>query len=196
MGRERYPETDTLMITADGGGSNGSRVKLFKLELQKLADQTGLTLQVFHYPPGTSIPLAHPAGSGALAIHQDPHAREPLASLLQDDRQRFAVYRGGNADLFLASGYPCVTRTRIVKRKPARKPLLIRLLITIEHLISPQVANLCLPFVTPSILPASGQIWACVRCQGGTLEVSVSRRCGRAWQIGSSAFAFGFCLPP
>jgi Rhodopirellula transposase DDE domain len=54
MGRERYPETDRLMITADGGGSNGSRVKLFKLELQKLADETGLILQVYHYPPGTS----------------------------------------------------------------------------------------------------------------------------------------------
>ncbi len=54
MGRERYPATDALMITADGGGSNGSRVKLFKLELQKLADETGLTLQVCHYPPGTS----------------------------------------------------------------------------------------------------------------------------------------------
>jgi hypothetical protein len=54
MGRERYPATDALMITADGGGSNGSRVKLFKLELQKLADETGLTLQVYHYPPGTS----------------------------------------------------------------------------------------------------------------------------------------------
>ena len=54
MGRERYPSTDQLMITADGGGSNGSRVRLFKVELQKLADETGLTLQVCHYPPGTS----------------------------------------------------------------------------------------------------------------------------------------------
>ena len=54
MGRERYPDTDRLMITADGGGSNGSRVRLFKIELQKLADETGLTLQVCHYPPGTS----------------------------------------------------------------------------------------------------------------------------------------------
>jgi hypothetical protein len=54
MGRERYPDTDSLMITADGGGSNGSRVKLFKLELQKLADETGLSLQVYHFPPGTS----------------------------------------------------------------------------------------------------------------------------------------------
>ena len=54
MGREKYPNTDQIMITADGGGSNGSRVRLFKVELQKLADETGLTLQVCHYPPGTS----------------------------------------------------------------------------------------------------------------------------------------------
>ena len=42
------------MITANGGGSNGSRVRLFKGELQNMADETGLTLQVCHYPPGTS----------------------------------------------------------------------------------------------------------------------------------------------
>ena len=54
MGRERYPGMRQLMITADGGGSNGSRVRLFKVELQNLADETGLTLQVCHYPPGTS----------------------------------------------------------------------------------------------------------------------------------------------
>jgi DNA-binding phage protein len=54
MGRERYPEMNQLMITADGGGSNGSRVRLFKIELQKLADETSLTIRVCHYPPGTS----------------------------------------------------------------------------------------------------------------------------------------------
>ena len=54
MGRERYPASDRLMITADGGGSNGSRVRLWKIELQKLADASGLTLTVCHYPPGTS----------------------------------------------------------------------------------------------------------------------------------------------
>lgn len=54
MGRARYPTMKQVMITADGGGSNGSRVRLFKLELQKLADETGLTLRVCHYPPGTS----------------------------------------------------------------------------------------------------------------------------------------------
>lgn len=54
MGRERYPTMDRLLITADGGGSNGVRVRLWKLELQKLADETGLTLDICHYPPGTS----------------------------------------------------------------------------------------------------------------------------------------------
>jgi hypothetical protein len=42
------------MITADGGGSNGSRVRLWKVQLQQLADSTGLTIMVCHYPPGTS----------------------------------------------------------------------------------------------------------------------------------------------
>jgi len=54
MGLGRYPKADRLMITADGGGSNGSRVRLWKIELQKFADETGLTLHVHHYPPGTS----------------------------------------------------------------------------------------------------------------------------------------------
>jgi len=54
MGRERYPARNQLMITADGGGSYGSRVRLFKVERQKLADETDLTLPVCHYPPDTS----------------------------------------------------------------------------------------------------------------------------------------------
>ena len=54
MGGERYPAADRLMITADGGGSNGSRVRLWKVELQRFADETGLTISVCHYPPGTS----------------------------------------------------------------------------------------------------------------------------------------------
>ena len=54
MGCQRYPDATELTITADGGGSNGSRVRLWKVELQKLADETGLTLNVHHYPPGTS----------------------------------------------------------------------------------------------------------------------------------------------
>jgi hypothetical protein len=53
-GRERYPEASELTITADCGGSNGARVRLWKVELQKLADETGLTLHIHHYPPGTS----------------------------------------------------------------------------------------------------------------------------------------------
>ena len=54
MGRDRYADMKQLMITANGGGSNGSRVRLFKIELQNLADETGMALQVRHYPPGTS----------------------------------------------------------------------------------------------------------------------------------------------
>ena len=54
MGRQRYPGAGELTITADCGGSNGVRVRLWKLELQKLADETQLTLHVHHYPPGTS----------------------------------------------------------------------------------------------------------------------------------------------
>jgi hypothetical protein len=53
-GRRLYPHTTTILITADGGGSNGSRLRLWKVELQKLADQTGLRLSVCHFPPGTS----------------------------------------------------------------------------------------------------------------------------------------------
>ena len=54
MGRSRYPKARALTITADCGGSIGARVRLWKVELQKLADETGLVLHVHHYPPGTS----------------------------------------------------------------------------------------------------------------------------------------------
>ena len=54
LGQTVYPHATRLLITADGGGSNGSRVRLWKLELQRLADETGLTIQVCHLPPGTS----------------------------------------------------------------------------------------------------------------------------------------------
>jgi len=54
MGRPRYPQARELYITADGGGSNGSRCRLWKVALQKLANRTGLRLMVSHLPPGTS----------------------------------------------------------------------------------------------------------------------------------------------
>ena len=54
MGRGRLPEATKLCITADAGGSNGHRVKLWKAELAKLATETGLEITVCHYPPGTS----------------------------------------------------------------------------------------------------------------------------------------------
>ena len=53
-GRRIYPDAKTILITADGGGSNGWRLRVWKLELQNLADQTGLCISVCHFPPGTS----------------------------------------------------------------------------------------------------------------------------------------------
>jgi hypothetical protein len=54
MGHPAYPQARTLLITADGGGSNGSRVRLWKLELQRLADEIEVEIAVCHFPPGTS----------------------------------------------------------------------------------------------------------------------------------------------
>jgi hypothetical protein len=53
-GKRLYPSATTILITADGGGSNGWRLRLWKLELQKFADATGLFLSICHFPPGTS----------------------------------------------------------------------------------------------------------------------------------------------
>ena len=54
QGHRRYPKNRRLLITADCGGSNGNRVRLWKWELQRLADETGLAISVCHFPPGTS----------------------------------------------------------------------------------------------------------------------------------------------
>jgi transposase len=54
MGRETYPEAKSIYITADSGGSNGVRVKLWKVKLQELANELGITLKVSHFPSGTS----------------------------------------------------------------------------------------------------------------------------------------------
>ena len=54
MGQKTYPSAKRLLITADSGGSNGARVRLWKLELQDLANETGMEISVCHFPPGTS----------------------------------------------------------------------------------------------------------------------------------------------
>jgi hypothetical protein len=54
LGSQRYPDAGTLTITADCGGSNGNRTRLWKAELQRLADELGRAIQVLHFPPGTS----------------------------------------------------------------------------------------------------------------------------------------------
>ena len=54
MGSQTYPHAKRLLVTADSGGSNGSRLRLWKLELQNFADETGLRIAICHFPPGTS----------------------------------------------------------------------------------------------------------------------------------------------
>ena len=54
MGKTKYSHARELLITADCGGSNGYRVKLWKVELQKFANETGTLITVCHFPPGTS----------------------------------------------------------------------------------------------------------------------------------------------
>jgi Rhodopirellula transposase DDE domain len=54
VGKPQYPEAMRLLICADRGGSNGSRVRLWKWELQQLADEIGQSIRVCHLPPGTS----------------------------------------------------------------------------------------------------------------------------------------------
>jgi hypothetical protein len=54
LGRHRYPQVQRLLITADSGGSNSNRSRLWKVELQKLCDEMGLEIEVCHFPPGTS----------------------------------------------------------------------------------------------------------------------------------------------
>lgn len=54
MGQRMYPQAQQLLITADGGGSNGSRLRLWKVAVQKFSDATGLEISVCHFPPGTS----------------------------------------------------------------------------------------------------------------------------------------------
>ncbi len=75
MGCGAYPEATTLFITADAGGSNGYRSRAWKHELQQLADETGLTIEVSHFPPGTS--KVEQDRAPALLSHHGELARHP-----------------------------------------------------------------------------------------------------------------------
>jgi hypothetical protein len=54
MGKKAYPDATELLVTADGGGSNAPRSRLWRVQLQRFADATGLNVSVCHFPPGTS----------------------------------------------------------------------------------------------------------------------------------------------
>jgi transposase len=72
MGRESHPDARQLLITADSGGSNGSRVRLWKLELQKLADETGLEISVCHFPGNQQM---EPDRASSVLLHHKELAR-------------------------------------------------------------------------------------------------------------------------
>ena len=78
-GRGLYPDAKAILITADGGGSNGWRLRLWKLELQKFVDQTGVGIAVCHFPPGTSKwnKIEHRLFSFPLAGHSCPRWTSP-----------------------------------------------------------------------------------------------------------------------
>ena len=84
MGCGAYPEATTLFITADAGGSNGYRLRAWKHELQQLADETGLTIEVSHFPPGTS--KWNKIEQPALLSHHGELARHP-ADDVRDHRR-------------------------------------------------------------------------------------------------------------
>ena len=69
VGRVRYPLARRLLITADGGGSNGSRVRLWKLELQRLADELDISIKVHHLPPGEAETVRDVLSAFAKAGH-------------------------------------------------------------------------------------------------------------------------------
>jgi hypothetical protein len=79
VGRPRYPDAKRLTITADGGGSNGSRVRLWKRELQRLADELGIEITVHHLPPGTSSRVDDWRGGVSLPVGcRQSLSRRPL----------------------------------------------------------------------------------------------------------------------
>jgi hypothetical protein len=79
VGKSRYGDAHRLTITADGGGSNGSRVRLWKRELQALADELGIEITVHHFPPGTSSRVDDWRGGVSLPVGcWQPLSRHPL----------------------------------------------------------------------------------------------------------------------
>jgi hypothetical protein len=80
LGRARYPEARRLVITADCGGSNGVRVRLWKRELQRFANETGLAVTVAHLPPGTSSRVEDRRGDCSLPVGCRRHFRSPPQS--------------------------------------------------------------------------------------------------------------------
>lgn len=102
MGKARYAKAKELLIVADGGGSNSSRCRLWKVELQGLANETGLEISVSHYPPGTSKwnPIGHKVFS-QIAVNWRGHpltSREEAVRLIQKTRTQTGLVVNAGLD--------------------------------------------------------------------------------------------------
>ncbi len=119
VGRQQYPRASSWLVTADGGGSNSSRTRLWKAELQRLADEVLVTIYVCHYPPGTSKwnPIEHrmfskisanwrgePLTSREAVVHWIAHTKttEGLSILAQLDTQIYLTGRKISDAAFMA----------------------------------------------------------------------------------------------
>jgi hypothetical protein len=112
------------MITADCGGSNGARVRLWKIELQKLADETGLTLWVCHYPPGTSKwnKIEHNAAVGnKLKLVVRVHIGKRQIIILPD-RDVDAGIVAADEELTVAARDGMVDVRKVRRSRPAQPP--------------------------------------------------------------------------
>jgi len=121
LGRTRYPDAHSLTITADCGGSNGVRVKLWKRELQRFATETGLTVTVTHLPPGTSSRVDDWRGGGRLRGSAVCRRLSPSAGALVSDRCSVSSRRSSNRTCrFPASGFLLRHQAFALGRSPRR----------------------------------------------------------------------------
>jgi hypothetical protein len=106
LGRQRYPDATRLVITADCGGSNGPQLKLWKRELQRFANETGLKINVAHLPPGTSSRVGDWRGGSRSRGYLLSGGFRLCRCLISSDRSSVSSRRSSNRTCrFPASGF-------------------------------------------------------------------------------------------
>jgi len=118
-GRHLYPEAENILITADGGGSNGSRLRLWKLELQGFADETGLALSVCHFPPGHQ--QMEQDRASALFVHFVELAGRAVAGLRNHRELDFPNHHGEGVESNLSLGSSEISHRRKVSNREMKR---------------------------------------------------------------------------